>query len=163
MLSEKEINKIQFKYYKKIKNEHAGHYSIGDCVYEAIKEALAMAEKSNSKSSETIFGMDSAYEEAVSKPSNNMCISTNLVVEMINYIKRLEAFEKSKWKYPDKGELPEDKSMIYFILKKDSTHFYCMFEIGKNNIPYFYNSREKMYHKADQVKAWTYAPVLEEA
>lgn len=35
---------------------------------------------------EKIFGMDSAYKEALSRPNTNMLISTNLVVEMVNRI-----------------------------------------------------------------------------
>ena len=39
---------------------------------------------------EEIFGMDSAYKEALSRPNTNMLISTNLVVERVNRISELE-------------------------------------------------------------------------
>lgn len=38
----------------------------------------------------TILGMESAYKEAISKPHDNMLISTGLVVDMVDRISELE-------------------------------------------------------------------------
>lgn len=67
--------------------------------------------------------------------------------------------EKSRWKYPDKGELPEKELKVYFI-----TDTFTPDHIGKRCglvNDYFWCQIQRRSYEINEIKAWTYAPVME--
>lgn len=64
------------------------------------------------------------------------------------------------WKYPGKGELPEKERKIYFIVDTFTPD-----HIGKRCglvNDYFWCQIQRRSYEINEVKAWTYAPMLED-
>jgi len=78
-----------------------------------------------------ILGMDSAYIAAVAKRGNNMLISANLVSEMVDRIRVLEAGHeelKSICSATDKPEEPIDhaKSLALYLESNIGSKYSCL-------------------------------------
>lgn len=67
--------------------------------------------------------------------------------------------EKSRWKYPDKGELPEDEKIVLIVLSGRKN---CDMAIHDKQGKAFIEVVDHLHFPYGQVKAWTYAPVLED-
>lgn len=87
---------------------------------------------------------------------------SNVVEEAIK--EALALAEKSRWKYPDKGELPEilSKHIIFYLNGSIARPRIGMAYKDKDGIFMFFCNDTKQGYPKTQVKAWTYAPVMEE-
>lgn len=72
--------------------------------------------------------------------------------------------EKTKWEYPDKGELPEilaDYIIFYLRGRLSKPKIGMAYKDKDGNFIFFCNDTNQGYSQ-HEVKAWTYAPVLDE-
>lgn len=78
--------------------------------------------------------------------------------------KALALAEKSKWKYPEKGELPKilaDYIIFYLRGRLSKPKIGMAYKDKDGNFMFFCNDTKQGYSQ-HEVKAWAYAPVLDE-
>lgn len=91
--------------------------------------------------------------------------NTTLAEVVTNAINEALALaEKTKWKYPEKGELPEilaDYIIFYLRVRLSKPKIGMAYKDKDGNFMFFCNDTKQGYSQ-HEVKAWTYAPVLNE-
>lgn len=79
-----------------------------------------------------------------------------------NIKEAIALYEKTKWKYPEKGDFPERNKWLDFVVPHYPGRHVGRFVRGVEGDLCFWCELAKTYFSTDKVKAWTYAPVLEE-
>lgn len=70
----------------------------------------------------------------------------------------LDLAEKSKWKYPEKGELPKDKEIVLVCFGERK---HPDMAIHDKQCEGFIDTVNHLHFSYDEVKAWTYVPTME--